>query len=493
MKKEEMYKILNGIDEKYLSEALNCRTERKAPAAILKILIPVAALIALFSLTVTFALPFMRTPKGTDETHPPINSPLTSEILLEEQIKDISYIKHDGHVIITGYLGNGEIVEIPESIGGVPVTEVDLRDKAEEPPSYTVVRTNSAKLTSLKLPANHKIVLNIGKKVTQIEPSLFHNSGIVSITVDDENTVFTSHGGILYSKDLTKLISCPSGSTLKVLSPTGKNSTSSACLPETLNTISENAFWGCTSIKSITLPEKVTTLEGNAFAGCTNLRELYLPLSLTKVSSDILSGCKNLMYLRTAQNKADFEKLNITVPSAGKVFAAMPKYDDQEKLAEIVDFYLQAEEIYSWFTRFNTIPCDAGTVENGRFLVTLKGVKSIHDLELYMKEYFSEEFIEKTVFTESNLALFAQGDEGLYVSLVNSPIEYNLGTKEYSLRENENGTLALTVRTTVDCGDVSVTCDCNYLLMATEQGYCFTFPFSLPAQTWYSLYLIEMD
>ena len=47
-------------------------------------------------------------------------------------------------------------------------------------------------------------------------------------------------------------------------------------------------------IKSIQLPESITSIEDYTFAGCTSLRNIYLPSSLTKIGKAAFAGCTSL-------------------------------------------------------------------------------------------------------------------------------------------------------------------------------------------------------
>ena len=47
----------------------------------------------------------------------------------------------------------------------------------------------------------------------------------------------------------------------------------SVSLPETLVSIGEYAFSGCSSLREITIPDSVTTMQANVVAGCENLKQ----------------------------------------------------------------------------------------------------------------------------------------------------------------------------------------------------------------------------
>ena len=65
-------------------------------------------------------------------------------------------------------------------------------------------------------------------------------------------------------------------------------------LPESVTTIADSAFKGCTSLQSITIPESVTYIGGRAFLGCENLQNITIPESVTTIGSSAFAGCTTL-------------------------------------------------------------------------------------------------------------------------------------------------------------------------------------------------------
>lgn len=75
-------------------------------------------------------------------------------------------------------------------------------------------------------------------------------------------------------------------------------------VPETINTIGDSAFYGCTELSEITIlpSSNLTYIAGNAFANCINLEKI--DLSSTQVKwIDILAfrGCSNLKEIKFSQ------------------------------------------------------------------------------------------------------------------------------------------------------------------------------------------------
>lgn len=95
--------------------------------------------------------------------------------------------------------------------------------------------------------------ISISDKVTQIDNTAFDGcTGIKEFSVDIENEVYSSFDGILYSKDLSKLIKYPSA----------KNDARFATLKNT-TTICKNSFKGSVNLKTVALSSETVKIEEN--------------------------------------------------------------------------------------------------------------------------------------------------------------------------------------------------------------------------------------
>ena len=123
--------------------------------------------------------------------------------------------------------------------------------------------------------------INIPKSVTSIGNGIFMDcSSLHEITVDDENSDFTSIKGILYSKNVTKIYCHPAG--LKETTFT---------IPKTVSSIEPCAFFGCSSLTNIDIPSSVTTIGDAAFGSCTNLKDIVIPATVTEISYCFAFNC----------------------------------------------------------------------------------------------------------------------------------------------------------------------------------------------------------
>lgn len=58
--------------------------------------------------------------------------------------------------------------------------------------------------------------------------------------------------------------------------------------------ISNYAFYGCTGLTEITIPNSVTEIGYNSFYGCTNLTKITISNSVTEIGYRTFAGCGNL-------------------------------------------------------------------------------------------------------------------------------------------------------------------------------------------------------
>ena len=175
-------------------------------------------------------------------------------------------------------------IEIPSSvevIGGGAFCGCTSLSSLEIPSNVTEISNNTfygcTNLTSIKLPDSLRIIWNyaffgctslvsieIPSSVKDIRVGAFDGcSRLKEIMIDDKNLVYCSKNGVLYSKDISKLIKTPEGK-------------DSITIHDNVREIGHGAFSGCTKLASIKIPEKVWKIGNKAFYGCTKLNEIVV-------------------------------------------------------------------------------------------------------------------------------------------------------------------------------------------------------------------------
>ena len=124
-------------------------------------------------------------------------------------------------------------------------------------------------------------IISLSESVSLIEEEAFRGcDSLQDILVDDNNEFYTSSEGILFNKDCSELIKCPSGKQIQ-----------SYDIPFTVSIIRGHAFDNCQSIQAISISPSVTKIEGSAFKDCKSLYSLKIPSSVKVIENSVVWGC----------------------------------------------------------------------------------------------------------------------------------------------------------------------------------------------------------
>ena len=65
-------------------------------------------------------------------------------------------------------------------------------------------------------------------------------------------------------------------------------------IPNSVTSIGQSAFAGCSGLTSVTIPNSVTSIGGGAFYGCSNLSSITIPNSVTSIGDYAFGSCSGL-------------------------------------------------------------------------------------------------------------------------------------------------------------------------------------------------------
>jgi len=122
----------------------------------------------------------------------------------------------------------------------------------------------------------------IPKTVTTLSTTTFNGSSLTAINVDADNPNYASADGVLLNKANTTLIRYPIKKTVNLNS-----------IPESVTTIGNYAFDGCTELTDITIPNHIKNINGYAFINC-NLTSITIPNTVTSIGNYTFDGCMKL-------------------------------------------------------------------------------------------------------------------------------------------------------------------------------------------------------
>ncbi len=268
-----------------------------------------------------------------------------SSNVLAETTSDGKYqytILEDNTVQIDKYLGEEEIVEIPNQIDGKDITIIGQKafmskttiESIEMPNTIETIELGAfadcSNLTMISLSSNLKVLgdnalqntkissitfptsleeigvnlfigntqirtVTIPKNVSKIGSGIAMDTNIREIVVNSENKNFTAINGVLFTKDKTELVAYPAAKT-----------GTSYTIPSSVKIIGEAAFTYVSNLTSITIPNGVEEIGESAFSYCDSLVELVVPKSVTLIE---MFAFYELDALETLTIHADIEEV----------------------------------------------------------------------------------------------------------------------------------------------------------------------------------------
>ncbi|PKL35072.1 MAG: hypothetical protein CVV44_23385 [Spirochaetae bacterium HGW-Spirochaetae-1] len=186
--------------------------------------------------------------------------------LFAKWIPYFTFSETDTEATVTGMTDEGETVEdlvLPLIYNGKPVTSID----------GNAVSSNSTIKT-----------ITIGRSITEIATPQFEQCyNLTAIYVVDENESLKAVDGVLYDKEVAKLIAYPPG----------KVGTSYST-PVSVATVGYFALFDAKNLETIIIDDNVTSIEGYAFRQCVNLTSITLPAELSQLSQGLFTQCAKL-------------------------------------------------------------------------------------------------------------------------------------------------------------------------------------------------------
>ena len=144
---------------------------------------------------------------------------------------------------------------------------------------YPWILDNCGALTEITLPSTFDY-----QRTLRSEPNEFYYASwprsIERIHISEDHPLFCDQDGVLYTKDMTKIVCVPPNYPANAFS-----------FPESVVKIGDFAFADCLQLKTITLPDRISEIGSFAFRTC-GLNSILIPGNVTKIGKYAFSGCE---------------------------------------------------------------------------------------------------------------------------------------------------------------------------------------------------------
>ena len=215
---------------------------------------------------------------------------LTPELRLEQALKDagVENVAAVTKLTVAGTLTKDDFRYMAKNMGKT-LRELDMGD--------AMLEKNTIKAKTFFQPCG-LTAITIPDSVDHIYLKAFTDCPeLNSITMrpSSKHPKCTSENGILFSKDKTELLCCPSGRK------------GDYAIPDSVVKIGISAFSGCSGLTSITIPNSVKEIERDAFIFCSGLTSITIPDSVTSIDFfGVFARCFGLLSINVHPDNPNY-------------------------------------------------------------------------------------------------------------------------------------------------------------------------------------------
>ena len=209
-------------------------------------------------------------------------------------VSDFEWVATNGYVIVSDYVGTNAIVNIPQTLNGLPVKTIGrnafrnnrfLKD-VSLPYGITLIENSAfegcSSLANVTIPDSVTYIGNyafrrcnsIVKIVIPDGVSIGINAFQGCVGLSDDNGFVVLHGVLYdYCGNDSNVIIPNSVTNIDWFAFESSKSIESVVIPDSVMDIGHYAFQNCTSLRSVTLPDKAVSVGTHVFRGCTGLSD----------------------------------------------------------------------------------------------------------------------------------------------------------------------------------------------------------------------------
>ena len=142
--------------------------------------------------------------------------------------------------------------------------------------------------------------VTIGNSVTSIGDNAFDNcTSLTSVTLNSlaiASKTYASYFNLqkIFGFQVTEYIIGNSVTSIGDYAFYGCSSLTSVTIPNSVTSIGSNAFYGCGGLTSVTIPNSVTSIGEQAFYGCSGLTSVTIPNSVTSIGKWAFYNCSGM-------------------------------------------------------------------------------------------------------------------------------------------------------------------------------------------------------
>lgn len=265
-------------------------------------------------------------------------------------LTSVNYIGGDWSKL-TIQSGNPAVEDAAKDAANAPLFDFEFI-----PPDNTAVIVTNYKYNGaaadVTIPSRYQ-----GKPVTTIGHAAFFNSAVTSVTIPDSVTSISDEA----------FINCPKLTNISI--------------PNSVTYIGFSAFSSCTSLKSITLPSSLSFISGALFLGCSQLTTIHIPVSVTSIGNNAFADCPSLMTVTYPGSKTQWDDitkgrnsdvlenhlicamLEATFTADGTTFAPAQTIDRGEKFEEPAEPSKENHTFAGWYNGDEPFDFDADTTK----------------------------------------------------------------------------------------------------------------------------------